>query len=80
MYSTHSGGLLEVDLADRDGCILARAMRLDTKSIRPVYVSVGHGITLDTACRVVRRCMRFRMPEPVRAADQYARRIAAELK
>ena len=69
-----------MDLADREGHVLARAMKLDSKSTRPIYVSVGHGISLETACRVVRRCMRYRVPEPLRAADQHARKIAAKLK
>lgn len=49
---------------------------------RPIYVSVGHGLSLQTAVAVVRRCFRwisapgssvqYRMPEPLRLADQLA--------
>lgn len=38
-------------------------------SKRPIFVSVGHRVSLDTATELVRRCCKHRMPEPVRAAD-----------
>lgn len=36
---------------------------------RPVYVSVGHLVSLATAVRLVVQCCRYRVPEPVRLAD-----------
>ena len=36
--------------------------------VRPVYVSVGHRITLESACGVVLVASRFRLPEPLRVA------------
>ena len=41
--------------------------------IRPVVVSVGHGLSLPSALGVVRRCSRHRIPEPVRQADLRSR-------
>jgi deoxyribonuclease V len=42
---------------------------------RPVYVSVGYRIDLPTAVAVVLRCARgYRLPEPIRLADQLAGR------
>ncbi|NXK40464.1 ENDOV Endonuclease, partial [Piprites chloris] len=38
-------------------------------SSRPLYVSVGHRVSLDTAVRLVSSCCRFRIPEPIRQAD-----------
>ncbi|NXP24406.1 ENDOV Endonuclease, partial [Scytalopus superciliaris] len=38
-------------------------------SSRPLYVSVGHRVSLDTAVRLVRSCCRYRIPEPIRQAD-----------
>jgi deoxyribonuclease V len=44
---------------------------------RPVYVSVGHGLTLLAAKEIVLRCVtRHRLPEPTRLAD----RLVAEFK
>lgn len=41
---------------------------------KPVYVSVGHRITLDEAVAWTLRCTtRYRMPEPTRLADKLSR-------
>jgi len=47
-------------------------------AFRPVVVSVGHGITLDSALALVRRCARHRIPEPVRQADLRSRQWLRE--
>ena len=40
---------------------------------RPVYVSVGHRVSLETAIETVLRCApRYRLPEPVRRAHALA--------
>lgn len=42
-------------------------------NVRPIYVSIGHRIDLATAVRIVLRCCtRYRLPEPIRAADHTA--------
>jgi deoxyribonuclease V len=39
------------------------------KNVQPVYVSVGHKISLETAIRLVVDCLsRYRLPEPTRQA------------
>lgn len=41
--------------------------------VKPIYVSIGHRIDLDTAVRyVMRAATRFRLPEPQRAAHRAA--------
>lgn len=40
---------------------------------RPVYVSVGHRVSLATAVRLVVACCRYRIPEPIRQADILSR-------
>lgn len=55
-----------VPLLDRDE-VIGMALRTRT-GVRPVYVSVGHRITLDGACRSVLAASRFRVPEPLRLA------------
>ena len=41
---------------------------------RPLYVSIGHRISLETAVGYVLRCsLRFRLPEPIREADRLSR-------
>ncbi len=44
------------------------------KAVRPVFVSVGHRVSLKAAADIVMRCAaRFRSPEPIRAADRLSR-------
>ncbi|XP_051686569.1 endonuclease V isoform X1 [Oryctolagus cuniculus] len=51
------------------GTVLGMALRSHDRSTKPVYVSVGHKVSLETAVRLTRHCCRFRVPEPVRQAD-----------
>lgn len=38
--------------------------------VKPVYVSTGHRVGLETACRwILRLAARYRLPEPIRAAN-----------
>ncbi|CAM9720239.1 unnamed protein product, partial [Chrysoparadoxa australica] len=38
-------------------------------SSNPIFISVGHGLSLDTCMRVVKGLCKYRIPEPVRQAD-----------
>ncbi|KAJ6658519.1 hypothetical protein lerEdw1_020074 [Lerista edwardsae] len=42
------------------------ALRSGTKSTKPVYISVGHKMSLQSAVRLVHSCCRYRIPEPIR--------------
>jgi deoxyinosine 3'endonuclease (endonuclease V) len=46
-----------------------------SKDTKPIYVSVGHKISLEDAIKVVRMCCwsGVRQPDPIRAADQLCR-------
>jgi deoxyribonuclease V len=60
-------------LTDR-GEVIGRALRTQAR-IKPVFVSVGHRIDLDTACRhVLALSPRYRLPETTRQADRLCRR------
>ncbi|MBT2364488.1 endonuclease V [Streptomyces sp. ISL-10] len=61
-----------------DGEEVGRALR--TRSgVKPVYVSAGHRVTLDTACaHVLHLAPRFRIPETTRHADALCRRALLE--
>jgi len=42
--------------------------------VRPIYVSTGHRVGLDSAVRLVRQCSEgYRIPKPTRQADRYVR-------
>lgn len=51
------------------GKVLGKALRSSDKSQKPVYVSIGHKISLDTAVRLTHSCCKYRVPEPIRQAD-----------
>ncbi|CAN9510783.1 unnamed protein product [Ophioblennius macclurei] len=56
-------------LTATSGKVLGKALRSSDGSSKPVYVSVGHMISLDTAVRLTHKCCRHRVPEPIRQAD-----------
>jgi deoxyribonuclease V len=48
-------------------------------AVRPIYVSIGHKISLETAIKIVHDCIRrFRIPEPIRLAHMAAERAKRE--
>ncbi len=56
-----------------DGDEVIGAVLRTRKSVNPVFVSVGHRVSLDTAVELVMRCVtRYRLPETTRAADRLA--------
>lgn len=44
----------------------------------PVYVSVGHALSLDTCVRIVQACSQYRVPEPIRLADLQSREVVRQ--
>jgi deoxyribonuclease V len=61
-----------------DGEVVGRALRT-REGVRPVFVSVGHAISLENACaHTLRLTPRHRLPETTRLADRLCRRALAE--
>jgi deoxyribonuclease V len=57
--------------------VVGAVLRTQT-GVRPVFVSIGHRISLETACIwVLRLCSRYRLPEPIRAANQIVNTLKA---
>lgn len=57
-----------------NGQVIGSVLRTQD-GVRPVYVSIGHRMDLLTAERIVLQCApQYRLPEPLRLADQLARR------
>jgi len=62
-----------------DGQTIGAVVRT-RKGVKPVYVSVGHRITLDDAVRCVLLCSgRYRLPEPTRLAHHLVTRLRLEI-
>jgi deoxyribonuclease V len=58
-------------LEDKGETIGARVMM--KKGLKPVYVSVGNMVSLNTAIKIAKHCIRFdRIPEPIVAAHDLA--------
>jgi deoxyribonuclease V len=61
-----------------DGEVVGRVLRT-RRGVKPVFVSVGHRIDLDTACALVlATAPHYRLPETIRRADQLSRAALAE--
>ncbi|KAI8991899.1 endonuclease V [Mycotypha africana] len=54
--------------------IYGSAVRTSDTAKNPVFVSQGHRVSLKTAIKIVlATCIKYRLPEPIRAADQESR-------
>jgi len=63
-----------VILTGDTGKTLGVAMRSNPCSSKPIFVSIGHRISLDSCVKIVQVCCRFHIPEPIRQADIKSRR------
>ncbi|MBN1522657.1 MAG: endonuclease V [Candidatus Aureabacteria bacterium] len=55
-----------------DNSIIGAALRT-RDNVNPVYVSIGHKITLEDSIGIILSCVRkYRLPEPIRAAHSLA--------
>lgn len=69
----------QAELYDGDE-IIGAALRTQ-EGTRPVYVSVGHRLSLQSSCALVLRlCRDYRLPETTRAADQLVKRSLGALQ
>ncbi|KZE71688.1 endonuclease V [Paenibacillus elgii] len=50
-------------------------------NVKPIFVSIGHRISLATACeRILKLSPKYRLPETTRQADQLVNRVLADLQ
>jgi deoxyribonuclease V len=50
-------------------------------SVRPLFISPGHRIDLQTSIEIVLKCItKYRIPEPLRRADFLSKRIKREIR
>jgi len=62
------------DVTTSTGEVLAKALITSDKSKKPVFVSVGHKVTLQFATELTLEVSNHRVPEPIRLADIISRR------
>ncbi|CAI0565518.1 unnamed protein product [Linum tenue] len=58
-----------ITLSGYSGCTWGVAMRSSAGAMKPIFISVGHRISLETAVKIVKLTCKYRMPEPIRQAD-----------
>lgn len=61
------------ELVGKDDFVYGCVLRSTSNSPNPIILSVGHNVLLTTAIKIVSHCCKFRIPEPVRLADQLSR-------
>ena len=67
--------------ADGSSTVVGVALKVQDAVAGPVYVSVGHRVSLETAIAVVLRCSRrYKNPEPLRQADMISRQALRKRK
>lgn len=61
-----------------NGVVIGNVLRTKD-NVAPVYVSIGHKISLEKATEIVLACAKkYRMPEPTRLSHQYANLLRRE--
>lgn len=56
-------------VGDKSGICWGVGLSMSDGGKRPLYISQGHLISLETAIELVKECCRHRIPEPIRQAD-----------
>lgn len=67
-----------VDVVGSSGFVWGKAVITGNAKSKPIYISVGHRVSLDTACKLVQRLCKYRIPEPIRFADMHSRALLRE--
>ncbi|KAL0698169.1 hypothetical protein Bca4012_054291 [Brassica carinata] len=62
-----------IKLVGNSGFTWGVGFRPTVSSVKPIYVSVGHRISLESAVEVVKMSCKYRVPEPIRQADMRSR-------
>lgn len=64
-----------IPLKDALEQVIGCALKPTAESKNPIYISVGHKISLESAVSLVIQCSEYRVPEPIRQADQLSRKM-----
>ncbi len=79
-----NGNIAKITAMELNGKIAGwKVQKIDhisDKCLKPIYVSVGYSISLDSAVKLTIGTLRYRIPEPVRLADQLARQETKKTK
>lgn len=62
-----------IEVVGESKFVWARAILTGNARTKPIYVSVGHKVSLITAARLVKSLCKYRIPSPIRFADMHSR-------
>jgi deoxyinosine 3'endonuclease (endonuclease V) len=66
-------------LIGQSGKTWGAILRGTNESTVPIYVSIGHRVSLERAISLVTQCCKYRVPEPIRQADLLSRDVIRNL-
>jgi len=69
----HESGFTSCRLFGDSGKCHGTAVLSHLNITKPMFISVGHRVSLETALLVIQSCCKYRLPESIRAADQLSR-------
>ncbi|KAJ3365622.1 hypothetical protein GGF32_008755 [Allomyces javanicus] len=75
----HRGGD-QMPLIGTSGTVYGMAVLPCDGATNPIFVSVGHKVSLPSAVAIVLQSCKFRIPEPIRAADLKSRALIRQLQ
>ncbi|KAK0571001.1 hypothetical protein LWI29_009635 [Acer saccharum] len=58
-----------ITLTGASGFTWGVAMKSTEDTLKPIFISIGHRVSLDSAIRIVKMTCKYRVPEPIRQAD-----------
>jgi deoxyinosine 3'endonuclease (endonuclease V) len=67
-------------LIGESGTCWGASLATNDDSRKPIYISIGHRISLETAVELVKLCSKYKIPEPIRVADLGSREYLRNLK
>lgn len=70
-----SSGASGADVVGVSGTVWAKAILTGNAQSKPIYVSVGHKVSLSSAFSLVQKLCKFRVPSPIREADLHSRAL-----
>ena len=76
MISKKKPNILEpVPLTGNSGFLYGYLLLSTKECSKPIIVSPGHKISYETCIKIVKFCIKFRVPEPIRMADKCSRQL-----
>lgn len=75
MAKVHKENQKCVKLVGQSGSVWGAALCTTGCVKNPIYVSVGHKLSLDSCIAIAKACSQYRVPEPIRQADLRSRQV-----